>query len=96
MNATEYKTVIDFDASLSIGMPVLAKWTNSYQFYQAQAKVIKLNSKTVNVQLTENISEYHAGSEQEVYPCGQIIQCPRIHDIKKWTVHNRLEPVGGF
>lgn len=90
MNAAEYRIVTDFENGLSIGDKVNVCWTNCGNVWDGIGTVAKINAKSINVTLTEPV-----GDECD-YPAGMEIQVPRITAIRRWSVNNRVEPLGGY
>ena len=78
---------LDFEEGLKVGDVVLARWTNSYNYYAARATVRKINAKSLRVILEEPI---------DGYPEGWEILLPRQADIfgaARWSVNNGAFPV---
>lgn len=92
MNATEYKTVIDFESSLNPGDTVKVRWTNCKRYFSGEARVVKNNRKSFRVEL---LAPVHIEG-QSYYPAGQTITVPNIDDMFRWSANNRVEPVEGY
>jgi len=92
VTANQYRTVTDFEASLTPGQPVRVVWTNSRSIFRGQGKVAKINRKSVRVALTEEVP----CSYSEPYPPGREIIVPLIDNIADWSAHNRVEPENGY
>ena len=85
MKANEFQEQLVFDASLKVGMSVIVRWTNSGWGYQATGKIIKLNLKSLVVELDKGIVDK---GDVVVYPVGSHIRVPRITDFRLWTANN--------
>lgn len=81
MTADEFKEASDFDKNLVIGQEVVVRWTWCHRYYRGKAKVIKLNQKSLRVELLEDCGEYKAGN---------TISVPRFYDIQKWSPNNSV------
>lgn len=90
MNGAEYTAVTDFEEGLSVGDEVNICWTNSGNVWDGIGTVAKINAKSINVTLTEPVGE------ERDYPAGMEIQAPRITAIQRWSINNRVEPLGGY
>ena len=80
---------LDWEDGLAVGDTVLARWTNSYNYYEARATVRKLNRKSLRVILEEPTGGYPEGWE---------ILLPRQSDIfgaARWSVNNGAFPYPG-
>jgi len=75
-----------FDRELKVGDKCEVFWTNNHYHYDGDARVVKLNIKTVVVELLEAISDY---------PEGHRIRVPRWADLKLWSLGNSVWPVDG-
>lgn len=84
MNAEEFKSLVDEDRRLALGLDVTVYWTNSNRYFRARGKVSKLNEKSVKVRLEEHVGKDFFGG----YPVGHQITVPRILAIERWTANN--------
>lgn len=84
MHATQWNTHSDFDRQLTVGTPVQAHWTNTGHTYTARGEVVKLNAKSLIVQLGEGVME----DGNLVYVLGQHIKVPRVSDTSRWSAQN--------
>lgn len=93
MTPEEYRKAMDFESALKAGDRVRVSWTNCGNFFGAIAEVVRVNAKSVVVKLREEVSYPGLASG---YPVGQRIRAPRLGDIRRWSVNNRVEPIGGY
>jgi len=84
MNATEFKGLLQLDATLKPGDTVHAMWTNSGHYYECPGTIVRLNDKSVVVALSTAIDSY---------PAGHKITVPRITDFKRWNANNCVRRV---
>ena len=87
MTGNQFKAVVDFENALAVGQAARVVWTNSGNLFACDGTVAKINAKSVRVRL---------GGEYRGYTAGREIIVPLLSDIKKWSAHNRVEPVGGY
>ncbi len=76
-----------FEATLTVGSKVVARWTNSYRSYQAPATVKKINDKSIVVTLNEAIPTDIGG-----YPAGHKLPVPSCNS-DLWSNSNSVAPV---
>lgn len=92
MNAAAYRTAWSFEDSLDAGSAVVVRWTSSGAAYVAKATVKRANALSVRVTLDESVP----ASFGEPYPAGHEVVVPRLDDIARWSVNNRVEPRDGY
>jgi hypothetical protein len=61
------------ETELSVGLPVIVRWTNCNRQYEGRGEVSKINKKTVRVRLTEHVPSQIGYSG---YPVGHVIIVP--------------------
>ena len=83
----DYDATVALEKALTVGLEVLARWTNSHCFFKARGKIVKINDKSVKVQLTEQIAGVLGN-----YPVGHVITLPRLGS-GTWSVNNRIAPM---
>jgi hypothetical protein len=79
-----------FDKSLTVGMKVIARWTNSGYSYAVPATIAKVNGKSVIVTLDEEVrgpSLLRSDVETVIYPIGRRITLPRLWG-QCWSANN--------
>ena len=64
------------DQKLAVGQEVLARWNESCGRFCAQAKVVALRARSVQVELVRA-----AGG----HPAGHRLELPRISDFEHWS-----------
>lgn len=84
-NLYDYKTA---DRKLSLGMDVYACWTNDGFHHREKAIVVKLDKKSVTVQL------HRTGGEAKEFPAAKKIELPRFNDQTRWSWRNCVWPMG--
>ena len=77
------------DEFLKIDQLGIARWKNNNHVFLGKAKIAKLNTKTLLVELTESVAS-HDG--QLWYPKGFVLSLPRAIDPRKWAMNNRFVP----
>lgn len=93
-----------FDKDLKIDQIVHLRWTNCYRYYQARAKIVRLNLKTVVCELQHDVptgtgSHYHKGREIKVsrythnnWSLNNCILWALIWNIRNHTLQYNGEP----
>jgi len=81
----ETRAVMQFEDALKAGDEVEARWTNSYSAYRARARVVRVNRKSVRVELLV---------APDGYRVGQAFSVPRFVELG-WSVNNRVAPLPG-
>ena len=84
MKAEEFRKLIEEDTRLRVGERCRVRWTNCYRSYESPAEIVKLNRRTVVVELLEPVRLF--GTVH--YSTTHKIKVPRITDLKHWTVNN--------
>lgn len=91
--------LIQWDATMQIGDPVIVCWTSSGNFYRVKATVSKLNVQSVKCALTEPIagegSYYRDNPGTWAYSAGQDITVPRatLNGVTgRWSWNNCCLP----
>lgn len=88
MTAQELRDWFAFDDSLAVGQTVEIRWTNNYRQYVANARIVKLNAKTLRAELLEQ-------AQREDYRPGRVIAgVPRFRN-DAWTNSNGVFPAQG-
>lgn len=91
MDKTTNTGPVAFDSSLTVGMKVVARWTNCHRYYSAPATIAKLNGKSVIVTLDAEIRSVNpydrAAGERVIYPVGRRITLPRLMG-QTWSANN--------
>lgn len=91
MNAREFRSAIDEDEALVVGLPVEVRWTNCYRFYAATGHVSKVNTRSVRVTLDTGLHDRATG--KVFYPAGQELVIPRLSDFRRWSANNCVHPL---
>jgi len=80
---------VRFNLDIQVGAEVEVRWTNSYRFYRARAKVLKVNRASIVTELLEGAGNGPAGF---VYQIGHRITVPRLsvvyHGRDRWSGNN--------
>ena len=76
-----FSATLAFERTLTPGMPVEARWTNSNCAYRAAARVVRVNEKSVRVEITDPAS----------YLYGRSIPVPLVM-ADTWSVNNCVVP----
>lgn len=84
MKAEEFRQVINFENSLRVGDTAVAYWTNCGNWCSGKVEIVAINRKSFRVRLVEDV---------EGYPAGQRLNIPRLMQIERWSVNNRLAPI---
>lgn len=77
-NLYDYKSA---DRKLSLGMDVYASWTKEGFHHREKAIVVKLNKKSVTVQLRRTGRQ------------AKKIELPRFNDQTRWSLRNCVWPM---
>lgn len=85
MTGEQFNDQLLFEKSLGLGDPVEIRWTNSYNFFRANALVKKINTSSLLAELTVPV---HFPGGNYVYPIGHVIKVPRLTLNSKWSVNN--------
>jgi hypothetical protein len=93
MNANNYRNLIAEDASLTVGAEVTVHWTSSFRYMQAPGRVVKVNAKSVRVEISEDVATYWGGKETVGWPKGTEIIVPRLSDYRKWSHNNCVRAI---
>jgi len=86
-----FEAAINLQKTLTPGMEVEVRWTNSYAAYRGAAKVVKVNKASVRVALLEEIPTVHGNA----YRVGTLIKAPLIgfhSGMAEWSVNNGIFP----
>jgi hypothetical protein len=70
------------------GREVEVRWTNSFRFYRAIAKVVRVNKSSVRVTVTRPVKDGEPGA----YLVGRTLSFPRFMG-NKWSVNNGAFPM---
>jgi len=89
VTAEEFRQVVNFENSLKIGDTVMAHWTNCGYDWAGKAEVVAINRKSFGVRLIEDVGDPKGMG----YPAGQRLNIPRLVQIERWSVNNRLAPI---
>jgi hypothetical protein len=79
----DLESYIEFQDRLQYGDCVLAKWTNSGRFYQTEARVVKVNLRSLRVELLK---------DYEGYTKGWVITLAK-YPANKWSRNNGVFPL---
>ena len=93
MNANDFRNLVNEDQWLSVGAEVTVYWTSSFRHMQARGTVVKVNAKSVRVEIGEDVTTYWGGKETVGWPKGTEIVAPRLGDYRKWSHSNCVRPV---
>lgn len=80
----ETRAVVQFEDALKAGDEVEARWTNSYSAFRARARVVRVNRKSVRIELL---------AAPDGYRVGQAFSVPRFVELG-WSANNRVAPPG--
>lgn len=93
MTGDEFSTVLAFEGGLNRGDKVVVRWTNSGRVFGGHATVSKVNEKSIVTELDHPVGWDHYGG----YPAGHKIKVDRLFaGAARWSVNNRVEPIGGY
>lgn len=90
------KEHIKFEESLKVGDVVELRWTNSYRYYTAKARLTKVNQASVRGELLDEILVSRYGEPYLAYNKGRVISVPRftLTTISGgWSANNGVFPV---
>jgi len=87
MGANRVRKTLDFENTLKQGDECVARWTNSGYCHEGRVRVVRVNEKSIRVELL---------NPQHGYPKGQELVLPRFWDFRRWSENNRLVPEGGL
>lgn len=82
-----------FESSLQPGQLVVARFTNSFQYFQFVGSVVKVNAGSIRVATTQD------GSPYPNEKAGRVFTFPRVYEAygaglnKKWSVNNGVFPL---
>ena len=71
------------DQKLAVGQEVLARWHDACGRFCAQAKVVALRARSVQVELVRAVGGH---------PAGHRLELPRISDFERWTSAHGVRP----
>jgi hypothetical protein len=95
MSREEFQRICDFEAHLTIGLPVIARWINRRaqprQVFAARGTITQIEARSVLVTLTQ---EVRVSPDVVQYARGQSIKLPRINTVL-WSRWFRIEPSQG-
>jgi len=74
-----------FDKALAVGQEVEARWTWSHGYYAAKARIVKINKRSVRVELLEDVCSVF--SREVSWPKGRELRMPRFM-AGEWSVNN--------
>lgn len=86
-----YEMALGFESLLNPGQFAEAHWTNSFNYWKAKVKIVRINSSSIRVELLEDV-KYKASDKQVAYRKGRQLVIPRIVSAK-WSANNRLRPL---
>lgn len=81
MNDVQKQIALERD--INIGDMCRAFWTNCGHYYEAEVKLLVINAKSYQVEVTKAI---------DGYPVGKKLNVPSFLNTKRWTWNNRLAP----
>jgi len=79
----DFRELRAWESTLREGDTVLARWTSSYNVYQAKCKIIRINAKSMNVQIIDGM---------ENYPAGWRLNIPRTTNTSQWSWNRGVFP----
>ena len=82
---TDFKEAMNIDRSLTVGQPVEARWTWCHGYYAANAVIVKVNKKSVRVELLEDVDSMF--TRDIAWPKGRELRMPRFMTTE-WSVNN--------
>lgn len=91
MGVERIREALAHESTLKPGDECVARWTNSYSAHQGRVKVVRVNEKSVQVELLENVPTRL--DPKHGYPKGHKLSIPRFLDMRRWSEHNRLFPL---
>ena len=81
-----------WESNLKPGDVVTARWTNSYNQWEARAEVVRVNGSSMRVRLVETL--YSGTPQRMTYPVGHEIVLPRcVIQSRTWSQNNCAEPI---
>ena len=76
----------EFDSTLALGDLVHARWTHSHSAYAAPATIVRLNAKSVRVQLQRAVKAHYG-----TWIMGHVLTLPRCTG-DRWSLNNGVFP----
>ncbi len=92
-SAPDFIGLVRQDKYLEVGMKVTVRWTAQGDHFSEPGKIVKLNTKSLRVALTDDVLEYDPYEEDTgrvLYTKGCEIRVPRILS-SEWGWGNRVE-----
>lgn len=90
MGANRVRETLDFENTLKQGDECIARWTNSGYCHKGTVRVLRVNEKSIRVELLEEVRT--PLDPKHGYPKGQELVLPRFWDFRRWSENNRLVP----
>ena len=73
-----------WESTLREGDMVLARWTSCYKIHQAKCSIVRINEKSMNVQIIDG---------KENYPAGWRLTVPRTTNTSQWSWNRGVFPL---
>lgn len=93
MTPNNYRTLVTEDEGLTVGAEVIVFWTSSFRTMRAHGRVVKVNAKSVRVEINDDVTTYWGGKQQVGWSKGTEIVAPRMGDYRKWSVNNCVRAI---
>lgn len=91
MGKERIREALAHEATLKPEDECVARWTNCGSYHEGRVKVVRVNEKSVLVELMENAPTRL--DPKHGYPKGHRLSIPRFLDIQRWSENNRLMPL---
>lgn len=90
-NVLSLRLLWEWLKALKVGDPVLVRWTNSFNQWETEAKVTKINPSSVRIEITKPIVD----GDKTIYPAGQSfpVTLPKGRAISRWSWNNTILPI---
>jgi len=81
---SDFRELCAWESTLREGDMVLARWTSCYNIHQAKCRIVRINEKSMNVQIIDC---------KENYPAGWRLTVPRTTNTTQWSWNRGVFPL---